>query len=213
MPLRAVICDFGGVLTTPLIGAFAAFQDQTGISLEHLGAAMSAAAASDLDGAHPLFELECGRISEERFLDLLRTHLEPEIGHRPELHRFKEQYFDALDPNHEMIELMASLRDRGYRMALLTNNVREWEPVWRPMLPVDEIFETVVDSGFVGMRKPDPAIYELTVARLDGVAADQCLFIDDTEINCEAARELGIRTVHFRDNDQALAEIDAALAA
>lgn len=212
MPLRAVICDFGGVLTTPLIGAFAAFQEGTGISLEHLGVAMAAAATAELDGAHPLFELECGRISEERFLDLLRTHLEPEIGHRPELHRFKEQYFDALDPNHEMIELMASLRDRGYRMALLTNNVREWEPVWRPMLPVDEIFETVVDSAFVGMRKPDPAIYELTVARLEGIAADQCLFIDDTEINCDAAAALGIRPVHFRDNAQAIAEIEAALA-
>lgn len=212
MPLRAVICDFGGVLTTPLIGAFAAFQEGTGISLEHLGAAMAAAATAELDGAHPLFELECGRISEERFLDLLRTHLEPEIGHRPQLHRFKEQYFDALDPNHEMIDLMASLRDRGFRMALLTNNVREWEPVWRPMLPVNEIFETVVDSAFVGMRKPDPAIYELTVARLEGITAEQCLFIDDTEINCDAAAALGIRPVHFRDNAQAIAEIEAALA-
>ena len=212
MPIRAVICDFGGVLTTPLIGAFAAFQEDTGISLEHLGAAMAVAASADLDGAHPLFELECGRISEERFLDLLRAHLEPEIGHRPRLHRFKEQYFEALDPNTEMIDLMASLRDRGYRMALLTNNVREWEPVWRPMLPVDEIFETVVDSGFVGMRKPDPAIYELTVARLEGISAEQCLFIDDTEINCDAAAALGIRPVHFRHNEQAIAEIEAALA-
>lgn len=210
MPIRAVICDFGGVLTTPLINAFAAFQEGTGISLEHLGAAM-AAATGDLDGAHPLFELECGRISEERFLDLLRTHLEPEIGHRPELHRFKEMYFEALDPNTEMIELMADLRTRGHRMALLTNNVKEWEPVWRPMLPVDEIFETVVDSGFVGMRKPDPAIYELTVSRLDGITAGQCLFIDDTEINCTAAAALGLHPVHFRDNAQAIAEIEAAL--
>jgi epoxide hydrolase-like predicted phosphatase len=210
-PIRAVICDFGGVLTTPLLGAFAAFQDETGISLEHLGAAMAAAASAELDGAHPLFELECGRISEERFLELLRTHLEPEVGHRPHLHRFKEQYFGALDPNHEMIELMADLRDRGLRMALLTNNVREWEPIWRAMLPVDEIFETVVDSGFVGMRKPDPAIYELTLSRLRPIAAEECLFIDDTEINCEAAAALGIRPVHFRETPQAIAEIEAAL--
>ena len=211
MPIRAVICDFGGVLTTPLLGAFAAFQNETGISLEHLGAAMASAATAELDGAHPLFELECGRISEQRFLDLLRTHLEPEIGHRPHLHRFKEQYFDALDPNHAMIELMAGLRERGLRMALLTNNVREWEPIWRSMLPVDEIFETVVDSGFVGMRKPDPAIYELTLARLQPIAAEECLFIDDTEINCEAAAALGIRPVHFRETPQAIAEIEAAL--
>ena len=52
-----------------------------------------------LDGKHPLFELECGRITEERFLDILRDGLEPELGHRPTLHRFKEIYFEALQPN------------------------------------------------------------------------------------------------------------------
>ena len=74
-------------------------------------------------------------------------------------------------------------------MGMLTNNVREWEPLWRAMLPVDEIFETVVDSGFVGCRKPEPEIYELTLERLGGVPADQCLFVDDVDVNCAAARE------------------------
>ena len=63
---------------------------------------------------------------------------------------------------------MRDLRDRGYVMGLLTNNVREWEPRWRAMLPVDEIFGVIVDSAFVGMRKPEPEIYELTVERLGG---------------------------------------------
>lgn len=206
MPVRGVICDFGGVLTSPLLGAFAAFQDDHGISLGQLGQAM-AAGTRDLDGRHPLFELECGRISEERFLDLLRDGLEPVLGHRPELHRFKETYFDALDPNEEMIELMAELRGRGHRMALLTNNVREWEPLWRAKLPVDDIFETVVDSAFVGMRKPDREIYELTLARLEGVPPEECVFIDDTEVNCEAAEALGIAAVHFRENEQAIPQI------
>ena len=210
VPIRAAICDFGGVLTTPLIKAFAAYQDHSGISPEQLGMAMAAGAA-DLEGANPLFELECGRITEARFLDLLRTHLQPLLGHRPELHRFSELYFEALDPNEPMIELMASLRDRGYRMAMLTNNVREWEPLWRPFLPVDEIFETVVDSGFVGMRKPDPEIYELTLERLDGIDAGQCLFIDDMEANCEAARALGIETVQFIDNERTIPQIESAL--
>jgi putative hydrolase of the HAD superfamily len=99
-------------------------------------------------------------------------------------------------------------------MALLTNNVREWEPLWRSMLPVDEIFELVVDSGFEGIRKPQPEIYELTVERLgDGVAAAHCLFVDDVEVNVAAARELGMRAVHFRDNDQAIAEIREELEA
>jgi putative hydrolase of the HAD superfamily len=210
LQLRAVICDFGGVLTSPLLGAFTAFQDDHGITLEQLGEAM-VAGADELDGSHPLFELECGRISEERFLDLLRDGLTPLLGRRPQLHRFKETYFDALEPNVPMIELMGELRGRGYRMAMLTNNVREWEPLWRAKLPVDEIFETVVDSAFVGMRKPDHAIYELTVAQLEGISAEECLFIDDTEINCDAARELGIVPVHFRDNEQAIPEIRSAL--
>ena len=71
-------------------------------------------------------------------------------------------------------------------MAMLTNNVREWEPLWRPMLPVDEIFETVVDSGFVGCRKPEPRIYALTLERV-GAEAEACLFVDDVEVNCEGA--------------------------
>ncbi len=208
MPIRAVICDFGGVLTSPLLGAFAAFQDDTGITLSQLGAAMGAGAA-ELDGAHPLFELECGRISEERFLDLLRDGLESELGHRPKLHRFKETYFETLIPNEEMIALMAELAGTELRMAMLTNNVREWEPLWRAKLPVDEIFETIVDSAFVGMRKPDREIYELTLARLEGIEASECLFVDDTPVNCEAAAELGIVAVHFRDNAQAIPEICA----
>lgn len=95
---------------------------------------------------------------------------------------------------------------------MLTNNVREWEPRWRSMLPVDEIFELVVDSAFVGMRKPEPEIYELTLDRLEGPSAGECLFIDDIEINCTAARDLGIRAVHYRTPEQAIAEIREAVA-
>jgi putative hydrolase of the HAD superfamily len=206
-----VISDFGGVLTTPLIGSFGAVQDRTGIPTAALGTAMQTIAAAD--GAHPLFELETGRMTEVDFLAKLAEALEPEIGHRPELHRFSEIYFSALHPNEPMIELMRELKAGGRRMAMLTNNVREWEPLWRAMLPVDEIFELVVDSAFVGMRKPEREIYELTVERLgDGVRPADCLFVDDIEINIEAARELGMTAVHFIDNEQAIPAIRAALA-
>ncbi len=210
MPIRAVISDFGGVLTTPLLGSFAAFQDETGISAQSLGEAMQRIA--ERDGEHPLFELERGRITEARFLESLRRELAPDLGHEPELHRFSEIYFDALDPNEPMIEEMRDLKARGYRMALLTNNVREWEPLWRGMLPVDEIFEVIVDSAFVGMRKPEPAIYELVLERIGGgIGAADCLFVDDVEDNVATARELGMAAVHFRSSDQAIGEIEAAL--
>jgi putative hydrolase of the HAD superfamily len=208
--IEVVISDFGGVLTTPLVESFMAFQDQTGITAETLGRAMAAAAEANED--NPLFEMERGEITEVAFLEKLTDALEPLLGHRPEMHRFKEIYFEALEPNPAMIGLMRELRDEGYRMAMLTNNVREWEPLWRPMLPVDEIFETVVDSGFVGARKPESRIYALTLERI-GARADRCLFVDDVEVNCEGARRAGLSAVHFRDNDQAIAEIRALLPA
>lgn len=207
--ITAVISDFGGVLTTPLVQSFAAVQDQTGIPFEELAKAMGRIESEE--GAHPLYELETGRLTEEEFLRKLGDALEPALGHLPELHRFREVYFEALHPNEPMIDLMREARDRDHRMGLLTNNVREWEPLWRSMLPVDEIFETVVDSGFVGCRKPESKIYALTLQRI-GRTAEECLFVDDVLVNVEGARRAGLHAVHFQDNEQAIAEIRAVLA-
>jgi putative hydrolase of the HAD superfamily len=207
--IEAVVSDFGGVLTTPLLTSFMAVQDEIGISPENLGEAMRT--VTEQDGENPLYALERGEMAEVDFLARLADGLEPLLGHRPELHRFRETYFEALQPNPPMIELMRELKASGRRMAMLTNNVREWEPVWRSMLPVDEIFETVVDSGFVGCRKPEARIYEMTLERL-GLPAEACLFVDDLEHNCEGARAAGMAAVHFRDNEQAIGEIRAALA-
>jgi epoxide hydrolase-like predicted phosphatase len=207
--ISTVISDFGGVLTTPLVQSFAAVQDQTGIPFEELGKGMARIAQDE--GKHPLYELEKGKISETDFLEKIGSALEPELGHRPEMHRFREIYFDALHPNEPMIELMREIKGSDRRMALLTNNVREWEPLWRSMLPVDEIFELIVDSAFVGTRKPEREIYELTLERLGGVTAEECLFIDDADVNCEAATELGMSAVHYQHNDQAIPEIRAAV--
>jgi putative hydrolase of the HAD superfamily len=206
--IEVVVSDFGGVLTSPLVESFMAFQDQTGITTETLGKAMQAAA--EAEGENPLFAMERGEITEVAFLEKLTVQLEPLLGHPPEMHRFKEIYFEALQPNPEMIALMRELKAAGYRMAMLTNNVQEWEPLWRSMLPVDEIFETVVDSGFVGCRKPESRIYELTLERV-GEPAGACLFIDDVLVNIEGARKAGLNAVHFQDNEQAIAEIRSAL--
>jgi putative hydrolase of the HAD superfamily len=206
--IKAVISDFGGVLTTPLIQSFMAFQDRTGITAEALGKGMQA--ATEANGDNPLFEMERGEITEAAFLDLLTEHLEPLLGHPPQMHSFKEIYFEALEPNAAMIELMRELKHEGYRMAMLTNNVQEWEPLWRSMLPVDEIFETVVDSGFVGCRKPESKIYKIALDRV-GLPAESCLFVDDVQVNCEGAERAGMTAVHFEDNEQAIAGIREAL--
>jgi putative hydrolase of the HAD superfamily len=183
-------------------------QRSSDISFEALGTAL--ARLAEEDGVHPLFELETGRLSEHYFLARLGAALSQDLGRPVELHGFGEAYFAELKPNQPMLDRMRELRARGYRMALLTNNVREWQPLWRPVLPIDEIFEVLVDSGFVGIRKPDAEIYELTLERL-GLPAEACLFVDDTEVNCDAARALGMAAVHFRDTEQTLAEMSAAL--
>jgi len=206
---RAVISDFGGVLTTPLGNAFAAWSRESGIPLEDLGAAM--AAANERHGEHPLFMLEKGLISEVEFI----ARLDAELGEGRSLDDMLDVYFGHLEPNPEMIDYLRQVHERGLRLALLTNNVREWEPRWRVMLPeIDELFELVVDSAFVGMRKPEPEIYTLTLERLGGgLTAEQCVFVDDIDVNCQAARELGMTAVRFETTDQARGEIEAALAA
>jgi epoxide hydrolase-like predicted phosphatase len=206
--IRALISDFGGVLTSPLAAGFLAYQEEARISLEDLGNAMQA--ATEAHGEHPLFALERGEISEREFAGRLEEHLHE----RFDLGRLRELYFELLEPNAPMIAFIGEQRRRGLRTALLTNNVREWEPLWRAKLPeLDDIFEVVVDSAFVGMRKPEARIYELTLERLGGgLRAEECLFLDDLEVNCEAARALGMTAVRFQDADQAIAELGSVLA-
>jgi putative hydrolase of the HAD superfamily len=202
--VRAVISDFGGVLTNPLWEAFAGWNAKVGADPLALGHALQRAAEER--GEHPLYQLERGEISEAEFTAIVQAGLPEDIR----LDGFREIYFSHLHANEPMIDLMRELRGRGFRMAMLTNNVREWEPLWRAKLPVDEIFEVVVDSAFVGMRKPEREIYELTLERLgDGIHAEDCVFVDDVDVNCTTATELGMRAVHYESAEQAIAEVRA----
>ena len=206
--IEAVVSDFGGVLTTPLFATFAALNEEDDLDAGAMGGALRRIA--ERDGAHPLHELECGRMTEHDFLSAIAAQLREDLGRDVEMHSFADRYFAHLEPNDAMIGFLGELRELGYRLAMLTNNVREWEPRWRAMLPVDELFEVVVDSAFVGLRKPDPAIYRLTCERL-GVEPERCLFVDDVAVNCEAAAALGMTAVLFRSSEQAIAEMREAL--
>jgi epoxide hydrolase-like predicted phosphatase len=207
--VEAVISDFGGVLTSPLASAFSAFESDSGVPLADLGTAMAALAAAR--GNNPLFELETGRLTEAEFLTDLAAQLSEQLQREVDLDGFGERYFAALEPNQPLIDYLHDVRDRGYRLAICTNNVREWSERWQAMVPVAELFDVVVDSAFVGSRKPEPEIYRITLERL-GVSAGSALLIDDIELNCEGARAVGIEAVWFQSTEQAIAEIEVALA-
>ncbi|HEX6388848.1 MAG TPA: HAD family phosphatase [Solirubrobacteraceae bacterium] len=206
--ISVVVSDFGGVLTNPLWEAFEGVNAALGIPPRELNTAITALTAET--GTHPLHALERGEMSEHDFLSALDRHLTEALGRPSRMLEFSEHYFEGLSANQPMLEELAALQERGYRLALLTNNVREWEPRWRAMFPVDALFEVVVDSAFVGMRKPEPEIYELMCSRL-GVEAGACVLVDDFAVNCEGAREAGMHAVRFESNDQTLGELRALL--
>ena len=96
--------------------------------------------------------------------------------------------------------------------ALLTNNIPEWRSWWRSLFDVDALFDVVIDSCEVGMRKPEPAIYELTREKLD-VPHTAVFFLDDLGVNLKSARALGWQTLRYDDTARVLSVLDALAAA
>jgi putative hydrolase of the HAD superfamily len=200
------VSDFGGVLTAPLLPTFVRAHADLGIPLEALGAVMRRG------GQERLHALERGELPEPEFIAALEHGLSEELARPVSLDGYGRRLLDGLDANERLFGYFRELRGRGLRLAILTNNVREWEPLWRAKLPIDDVFELVVDSAFVGLRKPEPEIYALTLERL-GLPAQACAFLDDVGVNVEAARAAGMHGIHFEDTEQAIRELESVLAA
>lgn len=112
----------------------------------------------------------------------------------------------AFELNHDMVALVRDLRSAGRKVGILTNNVREFRQWWWPLMDFDAEFDTIVDSHEVGMRKPNPAIYHLTLERL-GTQPARAAFLDDLEANVVAARSIGLHGIHVgEDASDAIAE-------
>jgi putative hydrolase of the HAD superfamily len=234
--ITTVIFDFGGVISSPLFVGIGAFEEAEGYprgSLLRLlfgetayigveGRAVADALASDPDAAEAEGEvvdepdwhlLEKGQLDIATYFDRV-VERAPEILGRPiDMDAYGRFWRQSAPGVHWMVvQKMRELQTRGFRIAILTNNVKEFGDNWRAMFPVDELCETVIDSSHVGMRKPEREIYELTCSRL-GVAPADTVFIDDNADNIAAARAYGMSTVHFDGDPWAvLSELDAILA-
>lgn len=196
-PSRALLLDYGGVLTEPVDASFARFERRLGLppgrSFEVL------VEASRTKGGGPIGALERGEMPLAEFEVLLRDLL-VEAGYRIAADvDLLGGLFEAMRPAGGLWELAAQVRAHGVRTGLLSNS---WGFDVYPFEELEDHFDDLVLSGQVGLRKPDPAIYRLAAQRL-GVAPDACVFVDDLERNVEVASELGMLGVHHTGDDAA----------
>ncbi len=190
--LKAVLFDFGGVFTDSPFHAFSAYAARIGASDEQVTDIVFG--GYGIDGDHPWHQVERGEISlENARADILA------LGKEQGLNVDIWEVFMAMAENggglrHELVDYVRKIRASGLATGIITNNVVEFRDHWRGMLPVDELFDFVVDSSEVGMRKPNPAIFEKAL-EMGGLRPEQALFLDDFEGNVIAASALNIQSI------------------
>jgi putative hydrolase of the HAD superfamily len=155
--------------------------------------------------------LEKGAIDVATYFDRMVEKAPAVLGRSLDMDAYGRFWRSTAPGVHWMVvHKMRELKDRGLRVGLLTNNVKEFGEHWRATFPV-EMCDEIVDSSHVGMRKPERAIYALTCTRM-GITPDEAVFVDDNADNIAAARAFGMEVVHFGEQPwAALAELDAIL--
>jgi epoxide hydrolase-like predicted phosphatase len=196
---HGLILDYGGVLTSSPFVSFEAFCAIEGLSPD----AVRVRFRDDPEGGELLARLETGAMASAEFEPAFATLL----GVAPE--RLLQRMFGRMQPDAAMIAGIRALRRDGARMGLLSNSLGDAAVYDRELMA--ELFDAVVISSEVGLRKPDPAIYELAAERL-GLPPSACVYVDDIGGNLKPARALGMATVlHRGDPDATLAEVRALL--
>lgn len=191
VPVEAVVFDFHGVISTPPLAGVEGYERDLGLPVGTL---------TDYMRGHPLVQqLERDEIEPRTFWQRIRAEVRGQHGVDIDLRRLVEEMDGAIGIREGMVALVEELRPR-HRTAMLTNVGRRSSRVFHHN-DVRKSFDVVVESAEVGLRKPDPAIYQLVVARL-GVAPVATVFIDDWAENLPPAAELGIRTIAFEDEAQ-----------
>ncbi|WP_046018299.1 HAD family phosphatase [Marinomonas sp. S3726] len=212
MTYKVIWFDFGGVLSPPIDELFNIYQTRTGIPAAALKDVMTQV-ATDM-GLAMLSPIENALISEAEWGAALRqclhTHYPNIDTSKAKLENFGEQWFSNVSPNQDMVDEFIRLKEAGYQVGILTNNVVEWEPYWKAMLGLDDIADFIIDSCKERRRKPEPEFFYLA-EKQTGYAPSQMLLIDDLKINCEAASSRGWGTVHFKETEQALLDLKKQL--
>jgi epoxide hydrolase-like predicted phosphatase len=194
---QGLLIDWGGVLTSDLFASFRAFCELEGLEPDTIRRRFR----EDHDCRDLLIALETGAVEEDqfevRFAELLGVAA-------PEL---IDRMFAGSAPDEEMLAGVRRARAAGIRTGLVSNS---WGTRRYPRELLADLFDGVVISGEVGIRKPAPEIYALGAQRI-GLAPEACVFVDDLPFNLEPAAELGMATVHHRTAKETLGELESLL--
>lgn len=207
--LKAVLFDFGGVFTDSPFHAFSDYAKKIGASESQVTDIVFG--GYGVDGDHPWHQVERGEIALEKARDKILA-----IGAEQGLNVDIWEVFMAMADNGgglrvELVEYVRKIRASGLATGIITNNVVEFREHWRGMLPVDELFDFVVDSCEVGIRKPNPAIFTHAL-EVGGLKPNEAIFLDDFEGNVIAASALNIHSILVDgDGAKTVADLDAVL--
>jgi putative hydrolase of the HAD superfamily len=194
---RALIVDFGGVLTTSIWAAFAEFCDAAGLAPD----AVLELFRGDPEALALLRKLETGQLEPEEF--------EPRFGALlgiADTDGLIERLFAGLEPDETMIGAVRATRDAGVRTGLISNS---WGLGIYDRAPVD-LFDATVISGEVGLHKPQPEIFLMACERL-GVEPGSSVFVDDLRENCAGAEAVGMTAVLHRDSGETVRQLERLL--
>ena len=195
---RALIVDFGGVLTTNVFESFRAFSEAEGLDPD----AVKRLFRERGEGLDLLRQLERGQLSVEEFSE----RFGPLLGVR-ETDGMVERLFAGVQADERMVEAVRRVKASGRPTGLISNS---WGGVSYDRVATDELFDAMVISGEVGLNKPEPEIFRLGAGRL-GVAPEECVFVDDLRENCAGAEAVGMAAILHRGADGTVPELERLL--
>lgn len=195
---RGLLVDYGGVLTSDLFDSFRAFCELEGLAPD----AIASRFGLDRESRRLLIDLETGRIDEAEFEPKFAQILGLE-----DAERLIDRLFAGSKPDEPMLAAVKAARASGIRTGLISNS---WGTRRYDRAQLEQLFDGVVISGDVGIRKPAPEMYSLGAERI-GMEPRACVFVDDLPFNLEPAKELGMATVHHVSAEQSITELERLL--
>jgi epoxide hydrolase-like predicted phosphatase len=207
--MKALVVDYGGVLTNSLAETMGAWFAAEGVDGDAFGRAMRALLGPQGEveaAANPVHALERGELEIPHFEEQLAAHLVSTTGEPVRAAGLLERMFAGFQRAEDMVGVVRRVRRSGFKTALLSNS---WG-LGYPREGWDELFDVTVISGEVGLRKPEPEIYELCARQL-GVAPSVCIFVDDLAPNVRGAVAVGMVGILHRTYDETVAELEALL--